>query len=629
MKKNYLLLVAVFAALCFNLQAQDFDLGHDWNPTTEALIPATSGKFFQQNVYEYILNAGTDDEIIITAGGGASAPKADNKSLYKQTTSTDISFVQIGNTNGDGGNAAYFDVRITGPKVISSIQLNGTSGGTDKGSAAGLLFSGQSDFDDTKIVNYTTVILATCRAGNEGVVIDNVPAGTKSFRIYNPASIVVSGDGFALSKEGDAVIVVGGDPAQAFRVAYLKLTLGEGAPATTPSIANIAGSNNQSPLLGNSISDIVYRWGGTANTANVTWTGGSIPAGITVTSDNDAKTVTIAGTPTAAGTYSYSVTATDGTQTTEPLTGTITVNAPTKPVIAFIASATNPVDAGEIAILTELRKYYEVDVIVPSSSTPVSTFSVHEAILLSAVPSSDNVPTCLKGINKPLVTLKPFMFQSSRWNWGAPSNIHGAAFADVPSGIKIEDASHQIFAGLGLTNGAEVPLATGTKHNNLRVLTPMFSWVGENEANVIKLGTVPASVAYNYTVQSPGSGNDISGAAVIFEIRPNSVMSDGTTPVTIAQKTIHIGVSEQAFAPADQSVSYLTPQLLTIVRNAVDYVRGAATSVKPSPNADRNLIGTRYFDILGKEVPAASKGLIIRVHTFDNGSIEAEKVFIK
>jgi hypothetical protein len=627
MKKNYLVVVAVFAALCFNLQAQDFDLGYDWDG---ALVPAASGKFFQQNVLEHTLNAGTDDEIILIAGGATvpnTAPSATANSLYANGGISNISHIQLGNNQQ---NEVWFEARVTGPKVITAIKINGTSGSTSVATTGGVLFSSESPFDGNKIIGYTTAPFPVCRSGGAGLTFETeIPAGTKSFRIYNPAKIVVSGDGFALSTEGE-VIMVGADPSNAFRLGYIKLTLGTGAPATTPSIANTSGAPVQNLLLGNSISNITYRWGGTATSATVTWTGGT-PAGITVTPDNDAKTVTIAGTPTAAGTYSYSVTATDGAQTTEPLTGTITVTAPTKPVIAFIVKNVPLVDGGEIALLAKLSESYEVDLILNSSSTPASRFDSHVAILLSAVPSSGDVPTCLKGINKPLVTSKPFMFQASAWNWGGPANLHGTAIEgviaieSVPSGIIVEDASHQIFAGLGLTNGAEVPLATDSKHGSKRILTPMSSWVGENETNIIKLGSVPASVAYNYTVQSPGSGTDISGAAVIFEIRPNSVMSDGTT---IPQKTIHIGVSEQAYETSAHA-SLLTPQYLTIVKNAIDYVRGAATSVKPSPNADKNVIGTRYFDILGKEVPAASKGLIIRVHTFDNGSIEAEKVFIK
>ena len=105
------------------------------------------------------------------------------------------------------------------------------------------------------------------------------------------------------------------------------------------------GTDNQTvtTALSEAINDIVYTWGGIATSAAITWTGtldaNTPPAGITVTTDLTAKTVTVSGTPSTNGIYSYSVTATDGNILTSPLTGTINVVNTPVPLISLTSLA--------------------------------------------------------------------------------------------------------------------------------------------------------------------------------------------------------------------------------------------------------------------------------------------------
>lgn len=108
------------------------------------------------------------------------------------------------------------------------------------------------------------------------------------------------------------------------------------------------GTDNQtvSTLANESIENIVYTWGSIATTANISWTGTSsastAPDGVTVTTDATNKTVTISGTPTTLGTYTYSISSTNGTISTTALTGTIkVVNTPVPLITLTSASATN------------------------------------------------------------------------------------------------------------------------------------------------------------------------------------------------------------------------------------------------------------------------------------------------
>lgn len=82
-------------------------------------------------------------------------------------------------------------------------------------------------------------------------------------------------------------------------------------------------NNSQTVTSGTAINSIVFTWGGTATDATLT----GLPAsGLTFVKNTSAKTITIAGTPTA--TVSYSITTT-GTGTAATGSGTITVNTGT------------------------------------------------------------------------------------------------------------------------------------------------------------------------------------------------------------------------------------------------------------------------------------------------------------
>jgi len=86
-------------------------------------------------------------------------------------------------------------------------------------------------------------------------------------------------------------------------------------------------TENQSVAVGVPITLIVYRLGGSATGATVTWTGtahaDTVPAGITVTHQNDS--ILIQGTPTMQGFYTYTITTLANHCSSASLTETIRV----------------------------------------------------------------------------------------------------------------------------------------------------------------------------------------------------------------------------------------------------------------------------------------------------------------
>ncbi len=100
-----------------------------------------------------------------------------------------------------------------------------------------------------------------------------------------------------------------------FKSAAASLTVNPNAVLT---LTSGAGSNNQSPCINTPISNITWNVGGSGTGAGVA----GLPAG--VSGSFSGGVFTISGTPTASGTFNYTVTTT-GTCTQATATGTITV----------------------------------------------------------------------------------------------------------------------------------------------------------------------------------------------------------------------------------------------------------------------------------------------------------------
>lgn len=107
-----------------------------------------------------------------------------------------------------------------------------------------------------------------------------------------------------------------------------------------PTLILTSGTATQSVTSGTAISSIVYTWGGGATDVTVT----GLPAGLTATKNTSAKTVTIAGTPTATG--SYTVTTVQSSGTAVVLSGTITVATSIPTLSLTTGTATQTVTTG-------------------------------------------------------------------------------------------------------------------------------------------------------------------------------------------------------------------------------------------------------------------------------------------
>ncbi len=152
-----------------------------------------------------------------------------------------------------------------------------------------------------------TSILTVTASGGDGTLKYSIDGGIT----YQP------GNTFTVNAAGSPYVVTVED-ADGFTATTNSVTVTE-EPSPTISLSSGAESDGQAICIGNSIDDITYAIGGNTTGASVT----ALPSGLTGSFSGGVFTIT--GTPTAPGSYSYTVTTT-GPCVNVSLSGTILVN---------------------------------------------------------------------------------------------------------------------------------------------------------------------------------------------------------------------------------------------------------------------------------------------------------------
>jgi hypothetical protein len=185
-----------------------------------------------------------------------------------------------------------------------------------------------------------------------------------------------------------------------------------------------------------------------------------------------------------------------------------------------VAFVTLPGASEDQALLTYLRQNDSLLVIETDATDNTVDYSSYEVIVLGSKPNSGApgfVP--LKGYNKPMVLLKPFLLKSTVWGWGTAVNTSDlSVYVSVPE--------HPLFRGLTVTEGE----------------LQLFSDCNTNAVTAISAWTATEGVE---RLASPVSNNEASSIAIL----PAGTDCNGTI---LPQRMIMIGVSEY-------STAYLTP----------------------------------------------------------------------
>ena len=203
-----------------------------------------------------------------------------------------------------------------------------------------------------------------------------------------------------------------------------------------------------------------------------------------------------------------------------------------------VAFVTIPGCSEDKALLKYLRTNDSLWIVETEAADPQVDYSDYEVIVLGAKPSSAATGfTPLKGYNKPMVLLKPFLLKNTVWNWGTPLNT-----ADMS--VSVSHPEHPIFEGLTLSDG-ELQLFSQV---NTNAVTAISEWsISDPDLNIQTLAA-PTSHPTATSIAELPAGTDCNGTI-------------------LPQRMIMIGVSEY-------STTHLTSDGKKLIENAILYQLG-------------------------------------------------------
>ena len=195
-----------------------------------------------------------------------------------------------------------------------------------------------------------------------------------------------------------------------------------------------------------------------------------------------------------------------------------------------VAFVTIPGCAEDKPLLRHLRTNDSLWVVETDALDNTVDYSGYEVLVLSSKPASSAAGFApLKGYNKPMVLLKPWLLKQGVWSWGTAINT-----ADLS--VKVSVPTHPLFEGLAMTDN-ELPLFTQA---NTNAITAISEWT--NTAGVIALAA-PVSNPSAVSVAEIPAGTDCNGTV-------------------LPQRMVMIGVSEY-------STVYLTIDGKKLIENAI------------------------------------------------------------
>ena len=254
--------------------------------------------------------------------------------------------------------------------------------------------------------NHTTFVIGT--AGSFTVT---TTAGYPTATTITETGSLPSGVSF--TDNGDGTATLAGTPASGTDGSYpLTITAANSAGSSQQSFTLTVQPANASPVItsadhatftkGSAGSFTVTTTAGYPTATTITKTG-TLPAGVTFT-DNHNGTATIAGTPTVAGSFPITITASNGATTNATQSFTLTVNAPPTITSANTASFTSDL-AGQTFTVTTAAGYPTATTLTETGALPSGmTFTDNHngtATLAGtpSVPASANYPITITASN--------------------------------------------------------------------------------------------------------------------------------------------------------------------------------------------------------------------------------------
>ncbi len=248
-----------------------------------------------------------------------------------------------------------------------------------------------------------------------------------------------------------------------------------------------------------------------------------------------------------------------------------------------IAYVTVPGATEDKALLHYLRANKQLWIVETDASDPEEDYSAFEVIVLGSKPNSGAAGfKPLKGYNKPMVLLKPFLLKSTVWNWGNAVNT-------AELGVTVGQPEHPLFEGLAISDNT----LTLFTEANTNAVTGISSWTATTGFETLATAESAANGTITTIADFP-AGTDCNGTV-------------------LPQRLIMIGVSEY-------STAFLSEDGKRLIENAICLLAGITerqpqgveqTDTYPSTTINHKFLyegqlyiqsGYRIFDITGRPV---------------------------
>ncbi|WP_243350311.1 beta strand repeat-containing protein, partial [Parabacteroides sp. FAFU027] len=493
------------------------------------------------------LTVNPDNTITLSSAAGTDAQtKCINTAIttitYATTGATGATF--IGLPTGVSGSWAGNVVTISGTPVVSgafpyTVTLTGGCGTITKNGTITVnpdhtisLTSVPSTTSQTVCINTPIAnITYSVGGGATGATVTGLPSGVTG--TFSGSTFTISGTPTASGTFNYSVTTTGNS---------CVVATANGTITVNPNhtISLTSANNTQTVCINKPIANITYSVGGGATGATVT----GLPSGVTGTFSG--STFSISGTPTASGTFNYSVTTTGNSCVVATANGTLTVNpdntitlssaagtdAQTKCINTAITTityaTTGATGATFIGLPTGVSGSWAGNVVTISGTPVVSgafpytvtltggcgtitkngtiTVNPDHTISLTSVPSTTSQTVC---INTPIANI----------TYSVGGGATGATVTGLPSGVT------GTFSGSTFTISG-TPTASGTFNysvtttGNSCVVATANGTITVNPNHTISLTSVPSTTSQTVCINTPISnitysvGGGATGATV-------------------------------------------------------------------------------------------------------------------
>jgi hypothetical protein len=232
--------------------------------------------------------------------------------LWFGTSTSNLTATQLSNINFSGfSNGALFTTPGTTGQIVppSGSITTGTITGSPfcNGASISVPFTYSGTGFTTSTVYTAEISDASGSFGSPTIIgtVTGISSGSGTISATLPTSIA-NGTHYRINVISTSPTITGSNNGTDFTISGQSITLS-------------SGSNTQNVCPSNAITSIVYTVSAAVSSTSISWS--STPSGISY----NTGTYTISGTPTVAGTYSYTITTSGASCTAATATGTITV----------------------------------------------------------------------------------------------------------------------------------------------------------------------------------------------------------------------------------------------------------------------------------------------------------------